>query len=80
MAVVIPAYNSAKYIQKALDSIINQSLDFRDIQIIVVNDASNDSTKSVVEEYIKEYPKNITLINNDENRGPAYSRNVGLKM
>lgn len=79
MAVVMLAYNSGKYIQKALDSIIDQSLDFRDIQIIVVNDASNDNTKSVVEEYIKEYPKNITLINNDENRGPAYSRNVGLQ-
>ena len=45
VAVVMPAYNTGKYISKALDSIINQSMDFKkDIQVIIVDDASSDNT------------------------------------
>ena len=74
----MPAYNTEKYISKALDSLINQSLDFKkNIQIIIVNDASRDNTRQIAETYQKKYPENITLINNETNRGPGYSRNVG---
>ncbi|WP_405268168.1 CDP-glycerol glycerophosphotransferase family protein [Methanobrevibacter sp.] len=80
IAVVMPAYNSEKYISKALDSIINQSLDFKkNIQIIIVNDASFDNTAQIAERYQRKYPKNITVINNEINKGPSYSRNIGLK-
>ena len=76
----MPAYNTGKYISKALDSLINQSLDFKkNIQVIIVNDASSDNTLQIAEEYQRNYPKNITVINNETNHGPAYSRNVGLK-
>ncbi len=74
----MPAYNTGKYISKALDSIINQSLDFKNIQIIIVNDASSDNTREVAEKYQRRYPNNITVINNDVNMGPSYSRNIGL--
>lgn len=77
----MPAFNTGQFISKALDSIINQSLDFkRNIQVIIVNDASSDSTRQVAEKYQKNYPKNITVINNETNRGPAYARNIGLKL
>ena len=80
IAVVMAAYNSEDYIGYAIESIINQSLDFRkNIQIIVVNDASSDNTANVVRFYQKSYPNNINLINIDENHGAAHSRNVGLK-
>ena len=76
----MPTYNTGKYISKALDSLINQSLDFKkNIQVIIVNDASSDNTRQIAERYQRNYPKNITLINNETNQGPAYSRNVGLK-
>ena len=78
MAVVMPAYNTGKYISKALDSIINQSLDFKNIQVIIVNDASCDNTAQIAEKYQRKYPKNITVINNESNQGPGYSRNIGL--
>ena len=75
----MPAYNTAKYISKALDSIINQSMDFeKHIQIIVVDDASSDNTRQIAENYQRKYPKNITVISNETNQGPGYSRNVGL--
>ena len=79
IAVVMPAFNTAEFISKALDSVIYQSLDFKkNIQIIVVNDASTDNTAEIVEKYRSKYPKNIILINNETNHGPAYARNVGL--
>lgn len=78
-SVVMAAYNSGAYIKEALDSLINQSLDFKEnIQVIIVNDASSDNTESVCQEYIKNYPNNIILINNRINCGPAHTRNVGL--
>ena len=76
----MPAYNTGKYISKALDSLIYQSLDFeKNIQVIIVNDASLDNTREVAEKFQRKYPKNITVINNETNRGPTYSRNVGLE-
>ena len=73
------AYNAEKYIKESLDSIIKQSIGFKEnIQIIVVNDASEDNTKSIVESYIKKYPDNIKLLNNETNKGPAFTRNRGL--
>ena len=78
-AVVMPAYNSGKYISKALDSLINQSFDFeKNIQVVIVNDASTDNTLEIAERYQRKYPKNIIVLNNETNRGPAYARNVGL--
>ena len=79
IAVIMPAYNAGKYISKALDSIINQSFDFKkNIQIIVVNDASTDDTREIAEKYHRKYPQNIRIINNEVNRGPAYARNIGM--
>ena len=73
------AYNSENYISSAIESIINQSLDFkRNIQIIIIDDSSTDHTANVGRYYQEEYPDNILFLRNDKNYGPAYSRNRGL--
>lgn len=73
------AYNAEKYIKESLDSIIRQSIGFKEnIQIIIVNDASEDNTKYVCESYVEKYPNNIKLISNETNKGPAFTRNRGL--
>ena len=73
------AYNSENYISSAIESIINQSLDFkRNIQIIIIDDSSTDHTANVGRYYQEEYPENILFLRNDKNYGPAYSRNRGL--
>ena len=62
------AYNAEKYIGESLDSIIKQSIGFKkNIQIIIVNDASQDNTKNICESYVEKYPNNIKLINNETN-------------
>ncbi|WP_405277653.1 glycosyltransferase family 2 protein, partial [Methanobrevibacter sp.] len=79
-SVVMAVYNKEKYIAQALDSLINQTLNFKkNIQLILVNDKSTDNTLKVLESYKNEYPQNIILINNEKNMGSAYSRNRGMK-
>lgn len=77
--VVMTAYNSESYISPAIESIIDQSLDFKkNIQIIIIDDASDDHTPDVADYYQEKYPHNIFVLRNPENMGPAYSRNRGL--
>ena len=79
VSVVMAAYNSERYISEAIESIVNQSLDFhRNIQLIIIDDASSDYTYEVANYYAQKYPKNILVLRNDKNYGPSYSRNRGL--
>lgn len=77
ISVIIPAYNSEKYISRCLESICNQT--FKDIyEIIVVNDGSSDQTSDIVYLFMARH-KNIVLLNS-ENGGVSCARNNGLKM
>ena len=51
ISVIVPIYNSEKYLTECLDSIVNQTL--KDIEIICVNDGSTDKSKQIVEKYQK---------------------------
>lgn len=76
VSVIIPAYNVEKYINRCLESIISQTL--KDIEIIVVNDGSTDSTLKKIAIFI-EKDERINLINKD-NQGVSSARNDGIKM
>lgn len=76
VSVIIPAYNIEKYIQKAIKSVIEQSLN--EVEIIVVNDGSTDKTKEKIEELSK-YDQRIKLINLS-NGGVSRARNVGINL
>ena len=49
VSVIVPIYNVEKYLSKCLDSLVNQTLE--DIEIILVNDGSTDSSKKIAENY-----------------------------
>lgn len=74
VSVIIPVYNSEKYIGKCLDSVLNQT--YKDIEIIVINDGSKDSSQKVIDEYKNKY-SNIVAIN-QENMGVSKTRNKGI--
>ena len=76
ISVVIPVYNIEKYIGKCLESIVNQ--DYRDFEIILVNDGSKDNSKDVVLEYLKDKDVRYVLVEK-ENGGLSSARNAGLK-
>ena len=79
-SVVIAAYNSDLWITKTINSLINQTIDFeKEIQVIIVNDASTDNTGQICRGFKARYPRNIKYIVNEENLGPSASRNIGLK-
>lgn|SRR5574344_321006 len=75
ISVIIPAYNSEKYLEKCLDSIFNQT--FNDFEVILVNDGSTDNTRHIAERYAAEHNNMILL--NQENGGIATARNMGLE-
>ena len=60
---VIPAYNAQLYLAEAVESVLAQSVDFAEnIQIVLVNDGSDDDTVSICEGYRGRYPNNIVYI------------------
>ena len=78
-SVVMAIYNTEDYVEEAIDSVINQSIGFEDnIQLILVDDGSEDNTPDILARYQEKYPDNI-LVLRQENQGQAAARNNGLK-
>lgn len=73
VSIIVPVYNSEKYLKKCLDSLTRQTL--KDIEIILVNDGSTDKSLEIINSYLKD--KRIKLFNK-ENGGQASARNMGL--
>ncbi len=73
VSVVMPAYNAAKYIKEAIDSILAQT--YRDFEFIIVNDGSTDNTKEIILSYSD--PR-IVYIENEQNSGICVTLNKGL--
>lgn len=76
VTIIIPVYNSEKYIGRCLDSVISQS--YTDFKILVVNDGSKDNSQQIINEYKSKYPEKIILIE-QENKGVAVTRNESIK-
>ena len=74
LSVIMPAYNAAKYIERAIESVLSQGHD--DLELIVINDGSTDDTAAVVSR-AAEKDSRVRLIT-VENGGPAMARNHGL--
>ncbi len=73
VSVIIPAYNSAKYISLAIESALAQNISK---EIIIVNDCSTDNLSEVINPYVN--GDDVICINNAKNIGAANSRNVGV--
>lgn len=73
LSVIVPVYNSEKYLARCLDSIVNQDGKF---EIIAINDGSTDKSSEILQQYAQEY-SNIKIIN-QKNQGVSASRNKGM--
>lgn len=79
IAVVMAIYNTEDLLVEAVDSVINQTLDFKEnIQLILVDDGSEDDSLKICKEYQAKYPENIVVLS-QENSGQATARNNGIK-
>jgi cellulose synthase/poly-beta-1,6-N-acetylglucosamine synthase-like glycosyltransferase len=75
VSVVIPAYNTAKYVSETLESVFGQT--YQDFEVIVINDGSPDT--DAFEKVIEPYLDRIVYLK-QENRGPAAARNLGIRV
>jgi len=78
-SVIIACYNCQDYLDETINSLLNQTLSFKDyIQVVLVNDGSIDNTEEICQKYLEKYPENI-IYSYQENQGQAVARNNGLK-
>lgn len=75
ISVIFPCYNAESFIQYSLESVINQ--DYKNIEIICINDGSSDNTLDILVDYQKKDPR-IIIINNEKNLGLISSLNNAL--
>lgn len=75
VSVIIPVYNTEKYVKDAILSIINQTL--KEIEILVINDGSTDNSLQIITEIAKK--DNRMQIFSQENKGQSIARNVGIE-
>ena len=73
ISVIIPTYRRYTYLRQAVQSVVQQN--YSDIEIIIIDDHSGDETKKIN----KDFPQ-VHYIENDKNKGPGYSRKIGLKI
>ena len=76
VSIIVPVYNVEQYLEKCLDSLVNQTLE--DIEIIVINDGSPDHSQDIIDRYAKKYRQIRSVIK--ENGGISSVRNHGIKV
>ena len=81
VSIIIPIFNAENYIERCINSVINQTYSNNHIECILINDCSTDNSINKVEKILKSYQGSITfkLIQHPKNQGVAAARNTGLK-
>ena len=80
VSIIIPIFNVEFYIERCLQSLINQSIGFENLEVILIDDVSTDNTRYIIEKYAEKYD-NIRYCFLKENSGAAGKpRNTGLEM
>ena len=77
-SVIVPVFNSEKYVVNTIKSVLRQSFSKEKYEIILINDHSSDNSKLIIQKFKKKF-KNIKVINNKKNRRVSYCRNIGIK-
>lgn len=75
ISVIVPVFNGEKYIGRCLRSLLSQTMEQTEFEIIVVNDCSSDNTSTI----LAKYSENIRIINHEANKGLPSSLNTGIK-
>ena len=75
VSVILPVYNSEKYIAEAVDSVLSQT--YEKLELIVINDGSTDCSENIIKNY---KDSRIVYIKNKKNVGVAMARNKGIQI
>lgn len=77
ISVIVPVYNAEKFLNDCIDSLLKQTI-FDDIELIFVNDASNDSSLDILTSRLEKY-NNVIILNNEKNLRQGGARNKGIR-
>ena len=77
VSLIIPIYNKAEWLDTCFHSILNQSIDHRHVEVLMIDDGSQDDSLKIMKRYADKY-ENFKWFTK-ENGGPAQARNVGIK-
>ncbi len=78
VSIIVPTHNNEDTLKRCLDSALIQGVE--GMELIVIDDASTDSTPEIIAEYVRRYPKIVRTIRFAENKGPGPARNAGMDM
>jgi glycosyltransferase involved in cell wall biosynthesis len=78
VSVIVPVYNVENYIGACLDSLVKQTIDKNEIEVLLINDGSTDNSEKICEEYANNFP--FINLYSKENGGPAKARNLALEL
>ena len=78
LSIILPTYNMEKYLERCLDSVINQDIKKTDYEIIIINDESTDNSLQIAQKYALKH-RNI-IIHSKKNGGLGAARNTGLEI
>ena len=80
VSVIMPTFNSEKTIDKSIESVINQTIDFSTIELLIVDDFSTDNTRLKILDYAKKYPNIIPVFLASNSGAPSIPRNLGVSL
>lgn len=78
VSVIIPSYNHKRFLERRINSILNQS--FKDWELIIMDDASTDGSKAIIESFSRKHPEIKTHFNKSNSGGPFRQWNRGAEM
>ena len=79
-SVIMPVYNTGIYLEEAIESVLFQSIGYREnIELILVDDGSTDDSPGICDEYARRYPRNVRAVH-QPNGGVSAARNKGIEM
>lgn len=80
ISIIMPIFNVEEYIERSLKSILNQTMDLNDIEVIMVDDCSTDNSRMIIERYSHDYSNFKGLYHEKNSGGCAIPRNTGFNI
>ena len=78
LTIIVPIYNVDKYLNRCLDSLVNQS--YKNIEILLIDDCATDKSSIIAKKYESNFPLRIKYYKRKQNGGLAAARNTGIEL
>lgn len=79
ISIILPIFNVETHLHRSLDSIVNQTIGVENLEVIMVNDASTDNSKQIIDKYAEKYTNFIAIHKTTNSGNAGEPRNIGLK-